>query len=83
MSDKMMSQVIIEKIKRRYYGMYVRIFDNQENIAINYVRNHFLGMNMYDILEIIESITLEDIYNAWNSLDLSNRCLTEIISKND
>ena len=72
----------MEQIKRRYYGLYVRVFDNQESIAINYVRNHFMNLNIYDILEIIESITLEDIISSWNSLDLSNFCLTEIINKN-
>ena len=83
MQEKMLSQEILEQIKRRYYGMYVRIFDNQESIAVNYVRNYFMNMNMYDILEILESLTVEDIVTAWNSLDLSNYCLTEIISKND
>ena len=82
MQEQFMSQEVLEQIKRRYYGLYVRVFDNQESIAINYVRNHFMNLNMYDILEIIESITLEDIISSWNSLDLSNFCLTEIINKN-
>ena len=83
MNETFMNEDILEQIKRRYYGMYVRIFDNQESIGINYIRNAFLDMNMYDILEIIESITLDDILQAWKCLDLSNYCVTEIFNKNE
>lgn len=83
MNETFMNEDILEQIKRRYYGMYVRIFDNQESIGINYIRNAFLDMNMYDILEIIESITLDDILQAWKCLDLSNYCVTEIYNKNE
>ena len=83
MEEQWISKDVLEQIKRRYYGMYVRIFDNQENIGINYIRNAFMHMDMYDVLEIIESITLEDIERAWKSLDLSNYCLTEIYPKKE
>ena len=51
----------LERQKRRELGEYVSVFQNLEELA--YVYNHFVfrGMNLFDVPDLIQTVTVEDL----------------------
>lgn len=52
-----------ERIKKKHYGGLIMDFDNIDTISNSIISAYFNGEGVYDQLEILESITAEDIDN--------------------
>ena len=72
------SHKTIEQIKRRLFGSSMRVFNGTENIGFTYIRNYFNGLDIFESLEIIEEITVEDVIEAYKNLDFSYESITII-----
>lgn len=72
----------IEQMKNRNFGILMKSFNKPDSIAITHFRCYENNMNAFELLKIIQSITLEDCKQVLNDLDLSNRCYVVIHGKN-
>lgn len=81
LKNKNIDKQSLDQLKHRYYGSVMRTFNKVENITIQHFRNMKNGLTIFDLLKIIESITVEDCYALYHSLNLDNQSLV-IIDKN-
>lgn len=56
-----LSKEQFERIKKKEIGNYLRYFDSLEFIANNFISYHFRGINLLDYVDILKSISFEDI----------------------
>lgn len=59
-----------EAVKAKYLGDYLRIFNNPETIANTFISYHFLGYDLFNIIETIKNVTLDDLYQALKLFNL-------------
>ena len=71
-----------EQLKRRYIGDFFDEFNDLDNYNITFIRNMLDGVNMFDIFEIINKLSYEDMISIMHSQDLSNYSLIELKPKN-
>jgi len=80
--DVLMKNVVnektIEQIKRRLYGSGMRMFNGIDRIGFSYIRCYFNGLDVFESLELIDDITVDDVLKAKDMLDLTNKCITVI-----
>ncbi|MFI2857051.1 EF-P 5-aminopentanol modification-associated protein YfmH [Paenibacillus sp. JSM ZJ436] len=66
-----------ERAKKKKMGGYLRMLNSPENIAHEFTRYQFRGANLFTVLPIYESITLEDVnqrlqeHVQWDQLAVS------------
>ncbi len=58
--DKPIDEKLLVQLKKRFVGQNIKEFNNNEDLAINIIRNHWLELDPFEEIEIIESIKLED-----------------------
>lgn len=56
-----------DRIKKKHYGMAIMGFNDIDTIANSMVCYHFNGEGLFDSLEVLEKITVEDINQRLNS----------------
>ena len=71
-----------EQLKRRYIGDFFDEFNDLDNYNTTFIRNILDGVNMFDIFEIINNLSYEEMIGLFNTLDLSNYSLVELKPKN-
>ena len=54
----------MERLKRLLYGGYLASFDSLEYVANNYVSHYFNGTPYFKFLNILQSITVDDVQKA-------------------
>ena len=59
-----------ERIKRKNIGNFINVYNSPEAIANLFSRYYFEGIISLDIVDIISTIQLEDIYNVMKYFDL-------------
>jgi len=60
-----------ERLKRKKIGGYLRSFNSLEWIANHFSSYNFLDANLFEVLEILEALTLDDVNNYLeNHIDL-------------
>lgn len=59
----------LEQIKRRYFFSSLRVFNRPTSIMTQLMHYHLKGASYFDVLEAIDSLTLEDLNNAKDQLD--------------
>ncbi len=69
-----------ERIKNMFYGKYIKSFNNVEAVGNSFCSNYFLGIGMFDFLEIYDTITLDDINNGFKELFCENRFVMSVIN---
>lgn len=50
-----------ERIKKKYQGSFIRLFNNFNNLAAEFINYRRLGIDIFDLAAIIEDITLEEL----------------------
>lgn len=67
-------EIKFENLKHRYFGMCINQLNDHKQIAISYIRNLFGGIDFYEAIEVIESITKEEVLALIQELDFDNTC---------
>lgn len=50
-----------QRIKRKYQGSFIRLFDNFNNLAAEFINYRRLGIDIFDLKKIIDDIQLEEL----------------------
>ena len=80
--EKMKKQGIdketFDRIKKKHYGGFIMNFNDIDSLANALIGGYFNGDGLYDQLEVLESITLEDINNRLNAINIENSSMSII-----
>ena len=83
--EKMKKQGIdketFDRIKKKHYGGFIMNFNDIDSLANALIGGYFNGDGLYDQLEVLESITLHDINNRLNAINIENSSMS-IIKQN-
>ena len=63
---------ILEQLKRRYFGLSINALTSERQVAITYMRNYFANLDFFASIDVIETITKEDLLKALKEIDLDN-----------
>lgn len=74
----LLSEELLTQIKRNLIGQAFEVFNDIENFNIGFIRDYLNGLDYIDNIEIINSITLEDIKRVYHSFDYRNTALIHI-----
>ncbi|MEK5079717.1 pitrilysin family protein [Solibacillus sp. FSL W7-1436] len=58
----------VERIKRKKIGFFLRALNSIEFIANQFTRYKFNDMNLFDVVPVLETITVEDIEKAFTTI---------------
>lgn len=75
-----LSQDGFEKMKRNLYGKYIKSFNNIESIGNGFCTNFFLDVDLFDFLEVYDTITYEDANNRFNELFDENMFVMSVVN---
>ncbi|MFV0255489.1 MAG: EF-P 5-aminopentanol modification-associated protein YfmH [Erysipelotrichaceae bacterium] len=75
---KPITDQLLSQLKKRLIGKFIRDFDQVEEIAISAMQFHWQGVELPEVLELIESIKVED-FNFIRELDWTNKAILKII----
>ena len=67
-ADQILSSEAIERVKRKKIGYFLRALNSLEFIANQFTRYKFNDMNLFDAVPVIETLTEEDVKNAFQSI---------------
>lgn len=70
--------VVFEQLKRRYFGQSVTALNSFENTAIYFLRNDFAHVDFFESLDMIYDITVEDIEQSMQIIDLDRSSFVEV-----
>lgn len=83
--DKLLNYTFDEnkmiKLKRRYLGSLFSVFDNIDRYANKFTDNILNKKSLFECLNLINSIQIEDLYKAMELINLDNYSLIKIIGK--
>ncbi|KGR91188.1 zinc protease [Ureibacillus massiliensis 4400831 = CIP 108448 = CCUG 49529] len=68
MNKAQFNEEAIERVKRKKIGFYLRALNSIEFIANQFTRYKFNEMNLFDAVPVIEKLTIEDIKEAFKSI---------------
>ncbi|MEK4129080.1 pitrilysin family protein [Solibacillus sp. FSL W8-0474] len=63
----------VERIKRKKIGFFLRALNSIEFIANQFTRYKFNDMNLFDVVPVLETITVEDIAKAFETIQGENQ----------
>lgn len=69
-----------ERIKNMFYGKYIKSFNNVEAVGNSFCSNYFLGIGLFDFLEIYDTITIDDINDGFKKLFCEDRFVMSVIN---
>jgi predicted Zn-dependent peptidase len=72
-SGKGLSADSLERTKKKKIGAFLRAVNSPEYIANQFTRYAFNGMDLFDVVPVLEALTLDDIKNAAASLIAKER----------
>ncbi|WP_249030345.1 EF-P 5-aminopentanol modification-associated protein YfmH [Tannockella kyphosi] len=52
------------RMKRKNMGMFINMYNSPESIANMFSRYYFEGVHSFELIELLNTITLEDVYNT-------------------
>lgn len=58
----------VERIKRKKIGFFLRALNSIEFIANQFTRYKFNDMNLFDVVPVLETITVEDVEKAFKTI---------------
>lgn len=70
-----------EREKKRRIGAITRSYDSIESIANGFISDHFLGIPFFDTVDILKSITLEDLERRLEEHFISEARMLSVIEK--
>jgi len=69
------------RIKNKFIGDFIRLFNNPESIANSFISFKFDDLDLFEILNYIEDITLDEIKSLTKLFDLDYLTITKIVNK--
>lgn len=72
-----------ERMKNMFYGKYIKSFNNVESVGNSFCANYFLGIGMFDFLEVYDSITMDDINKSFAELFSEERFVLSVINPSE
>ncbi len=69
-----------ERAKKFLYGSYIKSFNNIESLGNVFGGNYFLGVDLFDFLEIYPSVTLDDVMERFDKLFDEKYFVTSIVN---
>lgn len=72
-------QETFNQLKKRYFGENIKELNDFEAISFAFIRNYFNKTNFFDVLEIVDSFTIEDIEKIKDSLSFDNYSVIECL----
>lgn len=81
MKKQGVDKATFDRIKKKHYGGFIMNFNDIDSLANALIGGYFNGDGLYDQLEVLESITLEDINNRLNAINIENSSMS-IIKQN-
>ncbi|KAA0547875.1 insulinase family protein [Bacillus sp. BGMRC 2118] len=63
----------LERVKKKKIGAFLRALNSPEYIANQFTRYSFNEMNMFDVVKVLESLTISDIENSASDLIAEER----------
>lgn len=72
--DKNISDTQLTQLKNRSFGETLNLFNNPSKITVNHFRFMHEGISVFELLNIIQEITIEDCEEAIAEIDFSNFC---------
>lgn len=83
LEDIVISQEDFERIKKIWISVVIRSLDNKEHLAYSIVDDIIKDGNIYDQLELINSLKYTDLLKIIDKLDLSNKSFILMIPKDE
>ncbi len=72
-----------QRIKRKYQGSFIRLFNNFNHLASEFINYRRLGIDIFDLAEIIDQITLEELLVYSNKVFNKELMVESIILNED
>lgn len=69
-----------DRAKKFLYGKYIKSFNNIESLGNVFGGNYFLGIDIFDFLEIYPQVTLKDVQERFNQLFDEEFFVTSIVN---
>lgn len=66
--DAQFESVDLERVKRKKIGFFLRALNSLEFIANQFTRYSFNDMNLFDVVPVLEELTIEDLKKAFSSI---------------
>ena len=57
----MVKLTYFENIKKGLIGIFIRSYDSEENVATSYIEYYYKNANIFNAIDVIKSLTIEDI----------------------
>ncbi|RGC45958.1 EF-P 5-aminopentanol modification-associated protein YfmH [Absiella sp. AM29-15] len=76
------SESLLEQLKKRYYGQSLRSLNSFDDIAITMVRNYFDQSDFFASMDVLYDITLQDVKDACQMIDVDNFCVIDLLPEN-
>lgn len=81
LKNNLLTQDLLNQIKRRYIGSMFSTFNDNENFALGYIRDSLNGIDYFKAIEDLKSITLEDVENVWKSISFAQESYITMAKK--
>jgi predicted Zn-dependent peptidase len=72
-----------ERIKRKYQGSYIRLFNNFNHLAAEFINYRRLGIDIFDLASIIDNITLPELLSYSDKIFNKDLMVESIIINED
>ncbi|ADQ14956.1 EF-P 5-aminopentanol modification-associated protein YfmH [Halanaerobium hydrogeniformans] len=72
-----------QRIKRKYQGSYIRLFNNFRHLASEFITYRRLGVDIFEIAEIIDNIEFKDLLSYSKNIFNHQLMVESIISNKD
>lgn len=79
MKNEKMDEDVFKALKASYIGQNIRGMDQFDNLAIDITRAYFENFDVFENIEIIKQMTMEDIYSICSSLDYEHKNITRVL----
>lgn len=80
LKELVIDEKLLRQLKRRTYGEMVVDMDDFESFAIDGMRAHFAGINLFDWMTFPLDLTSEDLTRAQKQLNFNNRAVVVVQS---
>lgn len=64
----------LERVRKKKIGQFMRALNSPEFIANQFTRYDFNGMNLFDVVPTLETLTLEDLKRAFSTISYEDNC---------
>lgn len=81
LKQKLLDEEKLEQIKRRYIGSMFSVFNDVEGFNNGFIRDYLSGLDLFDALECLKSITLKDVENVYSSISFEHSTYVSMIKK--